>query len=869
MMTDGVTGKRRRGGPLPGALTASGEPARPRRAARAAAATLAEPPRRIAASATASRVPLARGQRPRPGSKLHVGCGVKRLAGWINADAVEGVGEVTLDLHDPEALPESTFSVIYACHVLEHCWPQDTPGILARMAAALLPGGTLRLSVPDLRLVVANCLDTHAYGDERSALAVLYGGSFSRATSAPDLHRQAFWRERLEGMLREAGLANVRRWGAGQYPEIDALKDYATAPAAADGSSLISLNLEADRPPASAASLTAALAAPLAAHAATPAAAGTARVVDVSVILGTVARPDMLRSCVESVRASLAESRLTHEVVVAYGDEDEPALPWMREQPDVVPVRAGLTGAIDAFNKAYASSRGRYICQLNDDVTVDGDSIARAVAYLEADRGAAGAVFKFDRGDGRGYRHETLSGLPHPNQMVARRETCEAVAERIGGFWGDRAHRTDRTYGGDTAFGAVCAHLGLRLDSVAGVTCRDLLAQDDLRAANASSVSPDHGRRWRAMYAQVLESKAPPPSQAEWPNLYVPRPGMPPRRSPVAAGPPTRLLLLSLQTPGEAQPAQRAALSAIGPTRDLSWWPPSDDRRRDILAAAAAHRPEALFSQVQSADLGREFARALRAAVGPACTMVNWSGDVRTGPSQPVERWMAELASVYDLMLFDNTTYPEKLKAAERAAAACGYLSCGIDLGANPWDPGAAETRGAVFLGTNYKNLDGGARERLAARLGREPGLDLEIRGRGWDRPPAGVRSGPFVPQLEAARIMRAARVTISTSLFDNLGRYTSDRLKRAMCAGAVVAARRFPDAAGLGLAHGENCLIWDTPDELVGLIRDWSRPERASDRNSIRKAAAELARERFSWERAVEELLAILRDVRARRRAR
>lgn len=184
----------------------------------------------------------------RHGSKLHVGCGSRRIAGWVNADVAAGVGDVALDLHDPNALPAATFQTIYGSHVLEHCWPQDTPGILARLHNALLPGGTLRLSVPDLRLVVKNCLDSQVFGDGTAALSVIYGGSFSRTTSAPDLHRQAFWKERLTQLLTAAGFVNVREWGVGQYAEIDALKDWSTWPRDAAGRSSISLNMEADRP---------------------------------------------------------------------------------------------------------------------------------------------------------------------------------------------------------------------------------------------------------------------------------------------------------------------------------------------------------------------------------------------------------------------------------------------------------------------------------------------------------------------------------------------------------------------------------------------------------------------------------------------
>jgi glycosyltransferase involved in cell wall biosynthesis len=60
--------------------------------------------------------------------------------------------------------------------------------------------------------------------------------------------------------------------------------------------------------------------------------------------------------------------------------------------------------------------------------------------------------------------------------------------------------------------------------------------------------------------------------------------------------------------------------------------------------------------------------------------------------------------------------------------------------------------------------------------------------------------------------------------------------------------------------------LSWDTPEDLVQLLRDWTRPERDGDRRRIREAAAALAVERFGYNRFVEELLAIVRDMRRQR---
>ena len=343
-------------------------------------------------------------------------------------------------------------------------------------------------------------------------------------------------------------------------------------------------------------------------------------------------------------------------------------------------------------------------------------------------------------------------------------------------------------------------------------------------------------------------------------RLYLPRPGMAPPRSPVEAAAPLRVLDARIAIPSERQVALGAALSRIGPTVHAPWTGTAESGRA-ILAAVRAHRPDLVFAQIQS-DPG-DFPAALRAAVGPSCTLVLWTGDVRTSATQPVERWLARAAQAFDLVLADSLTYPRKLVLDEGATAACGYLGCGIDPDLNPWRFDAAETGGAVFLGTNYHNLDGGERLRLFSAVADALPGEFNAYGGGWN----GVRWGrPFVEQAEASRIMRAAAVVISTSLFQDLERYTSDRLKRAMASGAVVAVRRFPDMEGLGLRPGENCLSWDTTADLIDQLRKWTRPWLAAARIPIRRCASSVACQRFTWDRIVEELLAIVRDHRARR---
>lgn len=769
------------------------------------------------------------------GGKLHIGCGVKRLQGWINADGVAGVGDVVMDLQT--AFEPQAYSEIYGSHVLEHCWPEDTPGILKRLHNALLPGGTLRLSVPDIRLAVKNCIDGNAYGDERSALSVIYGGSFSKNTASPDLHRQGFWKERLTRLLAEAGFVNIREWGRGQYPAIDALKDFATFPFDhTTGKSLISLNLEADR------------------SGELPKLTERAGV-DVSIILGTVERGEMLRDCVQAVRASMAGSGLSHEIIVAYGRENESSLPWMWAQKDILPVLGGMDGAIEAFNKAYAASSGRFICQINDDVLVDGDSIARAAQYLDQEAGAAGVVFKFDRGDGQGYRHETFVNALHPNQMVVRREACEAVVEEIGAFWGDSAHRTDKTYGGDTAFGIVCKWRGLRLDSVEGVTCRDLLAPDQLRATNRAAVTGDHGQKFSALYRPYMTGYATEPAKDAWPNCYVPRPGKAPRRSPIDAGAPLRVLALPIESPGWPQTALRDALAKIGPTVEVGH---ANQPDAALLQAAAQHRPDLVFAQIQR-DGWADFARQLRKVVGPHCTMVQWNGDVRTSAGETVPNWYKALSPSFDLLLFDNCTYPKKLAADGYRA---GYLSHGFESEIN-CHVGLPESRKVIFIGSNYIQLDHGARRAMVNAIHTKMPGALSVYGTGWQGVP---QTFGEINITAASELMGGTCVTISKSLFCDLERYTSNRLKYAFASGAVTAVEQFADMAGLGLVHGENCIVWAGYEDLVSRLQEWVKPERAEARRRIRQNARAHALEHFSWDRSVEHLLAVVRDFRARK---
>jgi len=177
------------------------------------------------------------------GSWLHLGCGSKRVMGMLNTDvrpecAVDAVVDA---VHTP--LPARRFGGIYASHLLEHVYRDDTVPTLVRWREALVEGGTLLVSVPDLRLVLANCIESHKFGPNPDA--PLFGDyretqEDGSPVAAWDRHKRCFTVEILTAVLQEAGFVDVRRWSTVNMPQISRVKDYASNEA-------ISLNLAATR----------------------------------------------------------------------------------------------------------------------------------------------------------------------------------------------------------------------------------------------------------------------------------------------------------------------------------------------------------------------------------------------------------------------------------------------------------------------------------------------------------------------------------------------------------------------------------------------------------------------------------------------
>jgi predicted SAM-dependent methyltransferase len=183
-----------------------------------------------------------------PSPRLNVGCGPHPLPGWLNADLL--AGDIYLDLNRPLPFDDDTFEFVNTEHVIEHVSERVAGRFLADARRVLRPGGTLRVTTPDLQKLIDLC-----YGDLFARPGPMtwseYASALSdrpayveRAQLFNDLlrlwgHRYIYDGSDLSRRLREAGFAAVERFEPGESntPALKDLEQHSVAGNAADGMS--------------------------------------------------------------------------------------------------------------------------------------------------------------------------------------------------------------------------------------------------------------------------------------------------------------------------------------------------------------------------------------------------------------------------------------------------------------------------------------------------------------------------------------------------------------------------------------------------------------------------------------------------------
>lgn len=138
--------------------------------------------------------------------KLHLGCGGVRIEGFVNIDEIYLPSVDLVDnVQHLRRFEEGSVSLIYASNVLEHLGRWNYKMALERWHDLLMPGGILRLSVPDFNALCEYYMETK---DLKTMYCALYGGQDTKN----NFHYWCWDFDTLKEDLSAAGFVNVHRY---------------------------------------------------------------------------------------------------------------------------------------------------------------------------------------------------------------------------------------------------------------------------------------------------------------------------------------------------------------------------------------------------------------------------------------------------------------------------------------------------------------------------------------------------------------------------------------------------------------------------------------------------------------------------------
>lgn len=181
--------------------------------------------------------------------KLNIGCGDRKLHGFINVDGRKEVNpDVVCNIENIDSL-FSDIDLIYACHVLEH-FPKKPSSfckvtwsdVLNKFNSCLKQGGTLRIAVPDIENIIS-------YYQKSKNIDELFAFFWGGQKYDFDFHYYGWTFESLKRDLQNHGFCNVRRydWRKTEHFYVDDYSQAYLPHMDKSTGTLLSLNIEATK----------------------------------------------------------------------------------------------------------------------------------------------------------------------------------------------------------------------------------------------------------------------------------------------------------------------------------------------------------------------------------------------------------------------------------------------------------------------------------------------------------------------------------------------------------------------------------------------------------------------------------------------
>lgn len=176
--------------------------------------------------------------------KLHLGCGKRYIPGFVHVD---GLSYPHVDHVQPidrlGVFETGSVDLIYACHVVEHFKRHEVEDVLREWFRVIRSGGTIRLSVPDFRVLAQIYLDS---GD----IDLVVGPICGRQDHQYNVHYNVFDMRSMTRLLERVGFVDVRPydWRTTEHAGIDDFSQAYIPHMDKENGRLISLNVEATKP---------------------------------------------------------------------------------------------------------------------------------------------------------------------------------------------------------------------------------------------------------------------------------------------------------------------------------------------------------------------------------------------------------------------------------------------------------------------------------------------------------------------------------------------------------------------------------------------------------------------------------------------